>query len=779
MRRGRALWVGLVVASATLTVPAGALAAGTVLLNDTFANATTGSPVVAEPNGHTTTPTAGLPCLTAGPTATGTPAPGCGLGSGADKAGSGVMRLTTTTGSQESTLVYNGTFPTSAGLDVTYDQYQYDGGADGMSFALSVAPPLPGLGGGAGGALGYAPNSTVAPGLPGGYLGIGFDVFGNYSNTQTDGTGCSDPAWASTGTGHDGNQVVVRGPGNGTAGYCLITGTQTIDNDPMNQFSLLSSGTTRSGAARGIHIRITPGGTWSVAIDPSGGTSYTPILSGDLPSSYINPATGQTVKGLPPRLTFAFSGATGGVAGIQEISNVVATTVNPAPPTLTLVSSDTSGHRVTAGGTILYTLTGGVAASSATGEAEPVTVTDPLPAGETLAGTPVGTGWNCAASTSTNVSCTSRTPVAIGASLPTLDVAANVPVSSPASVTNTATITSSDAAGPVSAGDAVTVTPQSLGGGTRAATAGAVTCAPNQLLLGEDSTCTDVVTGTAGSTVSPSGTVLFSSPSGVFASPGHCTLTAVAGHPGSAACSITYTPKQPGTTTITAGYQGDSLHLADTATTTVASAPVAGKTATVAILSGTILIKLRHGNLFEPLSASGAISIPIGSIVDALDGTVSMTTAADTLSPTNENHDADDGAFSEGLFAVKQAAEAAQGTPPPVDLVLQTPVGAVAKARCTRRGPTGKGIVRSLKGVVKGNYVAVGAANSLSMRQGTFVEQDRCDGTLSKVIKGKATVRYRVRGGHGRRAHTVTRTLHAGQQLLTKERFLADQLAAG
>ena len=45
------------------------------------------------------------------------------------------------------------------------------------------------------------------------------------------------------------------------------------------------------------------------------------------------------------------------------------------------------------------------------------TVTDPMPAGMTIVGLPSGTGWNCAASTATNVSCTSNTGNAGGAAI--------------------------------------------------------------------------------------------------------------------------------------------------------------------------------------------------------------------------------------------------------------------------------------------------------------------------------------------------------------------------
>jgi large repetitive protein len=757
---------GLIGALAVLTFPSSA-AAGQTLLSDAFSGATTTSPVLAEPNPGTATH--GLPCLTAGPDASSTPVPGCALGGAADALGSGVLRLTNTTGSESSSLIYNGSFPTSAGLDVTYDQYQYDGGGDGMSFSLESAPPVPAAGGGAGGGLGYAANGTGLAGMPFAYLGIGFDVFGNFSNTLTDGMGCVDPTWANG--GRNPNQVVARGPGNGFTGYCLIAGTQAAAPDPMNGISL-QGGTTRTGSERGVQILIDPTtDTFTVGIDPAGGTNYTTVLSGTLPSSYFDPASGISVPGLPPALTFALSAATGGVSDIQEISNLNAATLTPV---LTLTATDGSGGAIKPGGAVTYQLAGGVSGASPIAETEPTTLalTDPLPAGEALAGTPSGAGWDCSASTAAVVSCAvgPTTAVAPGATLPPVSVPVTVSPSATTAVTNTASLVSADAAGPVSASDTIGII-TSRGGGPVATTA-SVSCSPGTVLIGAVSTCTATVSD--GASTTPSGTVQFTGAGGQFADGGSCTLAPVAGEAGAAACALADTVSASGT--VTASYGGDAGHLGSTATTGVATAPVAGKTATVQVNSGVVLIHIPGHNGYVPLT-SGSSSIPFGATIDALKGTVTLDTAADTLGAGNRHHLIQTGSFSEGLFTVKQAAAAAHEKARATEIDLETPPGAVVHAACRRTGAPGKGIVRTLNGVVKGEYRVVGEASTMTMSVGTFVVSDRCDGTLTKVRKGRAVVQYRRKVGH--HTKTVSRTLHAGQELLAKERFLADTLAAG
>ena len=94
--------------------------------------------------------------------------------------------------------------PTSQGIDATFNTYQYGGNnADGIAFVLAAVNPANPLSpaniGQSGGALGYSakPGSNLL-GLADGYMGIGLDVFGNFSNSVYEGSGCTNPAYIST-----------------------------------------------------------------------------------------------------------------------------------------------------------------------------------------------------------------------------------------------------------------------------------------------------------------------------------------------------------------------------------------------------------------------------------------------------------------------------------------------------------------------------------------------------------------------------------------------------
>lgn len=455
-------WIAAAVIAGALLAPAGAEAAGgQVLLSDSFNGPTTTAPLVSL---NSLTP--GFPCLTAGTSTTATPVAGCDLAS-PDPDGSGVLRLTDANGSEASGMVYDTSFPTRAGLDITFDQYQYGGsGADGISFDLAVAPPQPAAIGPSGGALGYASNdgNPNPDGLPGGYLGVGLDTYGNFTNTFFDGAGCTDPSWA--GATQFPNEVTVRGPGNGLTGYCLLSSSLQETPDPLGAsgpIQLSTSAATRP-APEAVQILINPanGGSYTVGIDPTGGSDFQTVTSGPLPSSYYDPTTGAVVNGLPQRLTFALAASTGAFTDVHEISNVNATTLNGSVPILSLTSTDSGDGFANANNSLTYSLVAGVSASSPANETNPTSmvVTDTVPSDESIVGTPSGDGWNCSSSSSTTATCmnTSSAPLAPGATLPPISVQVELGAAATGStIVNNAQLISSDAAAPVTGSDSVMV----------------------------------------------------------------------------------------------------------------------------------------------------------------------------------------------------------------------------------------------------------------------------------------------------------------------------------
>src|SRR6202008_123214 len=109
-------------------------------------------------------------------------------------------------------------FPSNMGLIAEFEYYMYGGTAlsgktgDGFSFFLfdgSVTTANFRIGAN-GGALGYAQKNSpsAVKGVSKGYIGIGFDAFGNFSNPQDGRNG---------GPGVKPGAVVLRGPGDGSS----------------------------------------------------------------------------------------------------------------------------------------------------------------------------------------------------------------------------------------------------------------------------------------------------------------------------------------------------------------------------------------------------------------------------------------------------------------------------------------------------------------------------------------------------------------------------------
>ncbi len=176
----------------TLSAPE-ASAAGTVLFNQPFHDNTVDGPAGSVALPLTQTGTNGA-CLTAAGNATANPPAPCTT-SPTDPPGSGTLRLTNDTGGKVGAVFANGTVPTSEGLDITFNLYQYGtatpSGADGTAFVLAAVNPadpvIPSVTAPSGGSLGYSAETSAGPhglldGLTDGYAAVGFDEHGNFSN---------------------------------------------------------------------------------------------------------------------------------------------------------------------------------------------------------------------------------------------------------------------------------------------------------------------------------------------------------------------------------------------------------------------------------------------------------------------------------------------------------------------------------------------------------------------------------------------------------------------
>jgi 6-phosphogluconolactonase len=307
---------------------------------------------------------------------------------------------------------------------------------------------------------------------------------------------------------------------------------------------------------------------------------------------------------------------------------------------------------------------------------------------------------------------------------------------------------------------------------TRAGVGVSVGCSPGSVLPAGSVTCAVSVLPAAGSGV-PSGTVVLTVSGGAGVSGGgSCVLD------GSGRCSVTYNlaASASGTYTVSASYPGDATYLPAAEMTTFAVAAAAGKAASVAVVSGTVLIELASGQ-YVPLKGS-TVSVPVGSTLDTRHGKVTISTAGDYRKPSSRHHKLQNATLSAAIFTIEQRT-AAQARArlrkrerlvgiPPTDLLLRTPTGQTTKAGCRRTGTGGTGLVRAITGQGEGLFRTVGADSVTTIRNATWVVEDRCNGTITEVGKGTATVTPTKHADH----HQKTVTVHPGQGVIIKGRFL-------
>jgi hypothetical protein len=188
-------------------------------------------------------------------------------------------------------------------------------------------------------------------------------------------------------------------------------------------------------------------------------------------------------------------------------------------------------------------------------------------------------------------------------------------------------------------------------------------------------------------------------------------------------------------------------------TSSALPAPVLGVSANLVPLSGKVFVKLHGSNRFVALR--GAIQVPFGTIIDARHGKVSLTTArrgGGTQKVT----------FYEGMFRISQQRNGQ---------VIATLVGGnfnvcptaaerrhLAHASATRSSR--KHSVRKLWAEGHGSYSTKGNYATGAVLGTRWLTEDRCDGTLIRVLTDKVAVSNHVNHRH--------RTVRAGHSYLAK-----------
>jgi hypothetical protein len=179
--------------------------------------------------------------------------------------------------------------------------------------------------------------------------------------------------------------------------------------------------------------------------------------------------------------------------------------------------------------------------------------------------------------------------------------------------------------------------------------------------------------------------------------------------------------------------------------------PEVGRQTIASVDSGDVFVKLPGEQSWDRFD--GAASLPVGSVVDARKGTVTLKVASNGYAKTDRRHRDATLTLSAGIFEIRQARmrKGATGLVQiPVEIVLKSAPGAEVKCRS---GRSLKGVVRTLTATGKGVFRVIGGASRADARNASFTTTDRCDGTVTRVRKGRAKVRaarrtVTVREGH-------------------------------
>jgi hypothetical protein len=171
--------------------------------------------------------------------------------------------------------------------------------------------------------------------------------------------------------------------------------------------------------------------------------------------------------------------------------------------------------------------------------------------------------------------------------------------------------------------------------------------------------------------------------------------------------------------------------------------PVAGQTVNAKLISGTVRYKVPGASAFVDLTDQQ--QVPLGTTFDTTGGRVTLTSASDAQGATQHAW------FYEGTFKVGQTT----GDQPVTTLTLAGTQPSCGSARAAAKRKS-----RHLWGDGKGRFRTAGLFSAATVRGTRWVVVDRCDGTLTRVVRGVVAVRDFAR-------HTTV-LVRAGHEYLAK-----------
>ncbi|KJY82052.1 hypothetical protein TW81_15305 [Vibrio galatheae] len=234
------------------------------------------------------------------------------------------LRFTEAVRNQATASSYQRLFPARDNLvEVEFDHFAYGGnGADGIAIVLSDATVTPSAGA-FGGPLGYGFKRNE-PGFSGGWLGVGIDEYGNFSNEG--GTG-SEPgrrrqsvALRGSGVGETGYKYLAGACNNGNSnqsGNCLdpkVDDNNTSDPSQVHRYKIVVDSRNTGQSNVEIFRRIGAGSNWQTIVGPID------VLASQYAQSPI-----------PEDFLLSITGSTGGSRNNHEIDNFQVCALNSRP----------------------------------------------------------------------------------------------------------------------------------------------------------------------------------------------------------------------------------------------------------------------------------------------------------------------------------------------------------------------------------------------------------------------------------------------------------------